>query len=88
MASDIGTLGGLILAMVGSVPKRGQIIPHQSGVTFEILDAGPRRLHSVRILKQRALSAPEKPLLLTSPEAVNENSAKKLGSSLGGVKAA
>jgi CBS domain containing-hemolysin-like protein len=64
----VETLGGLIMATVGSVPKRGQIIPHPSGVTFEILEAGPRRLHSVRILKQRALTAPEKPLLLPAPD--------------------
>ena len=41
---DVETLGGLIMATVGSVPKRGQIIPHPTGVTFEILEAGPRRL--------------------------------------------
>ncbi|HXW21478.1 MAG TPA: hemolysin family protein, partial [Rhodomicrobium sp.] len=39
---NVETLGGLILATVGSVPKRGQIIPHPAGVTFEILEAGPR----------------------------------------------
>jgi CBS domain containing-hemolysin-like protein len=65
---DVDTLGGLIMATVGSVPKRGQIIPHPSGVTFEIMEAGPRRLHKVRIFKQLALAAPDKPLLLAAPE--------------------
>ena len=37
-------------------------------MTFEILEAGPRRLHTVRIFKQLALTAPEKPLLLPAPE--------------------
>ncbi len=64
---DVDTLGGLILAEVGSVPKRGQIIPHRSGVTFEILEAGPRRLHTVRISKHRSLPAPDTPLLLPAP---------------------
>ncbi len=68
VTEDVDTLAGLILATVGSVPKRGQIIPHPSGVTFEILEAGPRRLHTVRIFKQRALNAPEKPLLLPAPD--------------------
>jgi magnesium and cobalt transporter len=68
VTDDVDTLGGLILATVGSVPKRGQIIPHPSGVTFEILEAGPRRLHTVRIFRQRALSAPDKPLLLAPPD--------------------
>jgi CBS domain containing-hemolysin-like protein len=65
---DVETLGGLIMATVGRVPKRGQIIPHPSGVTFEILEASPRRLYTVRICKQRALCAPEKPLLLPAPD--------------------
>jgi CBS domain containing-hemolysin-like protein len=64
---DVETLGGLIMATVGSVPRRGQIIPHASGVTFEIMEAGPRRLHKVRIFKQRALTPPDTPLLLPSP---------------------
>lgn len=65
---DVETLGGLIMAAVGRVPKRGQIIPHSSGVTFEIVEAGPRRVHTVRIFKQRSLAAPEQPLLLPAPE--------------------
>jgi magnesium and cobalt transporter len=68
VSEDVDTLGGLILATVGSFPKRGQIIPHPSGVTFEILETGPRRLHTVRIFKQRSISAPETPLLLPAPE--------------------
>jgi magnesium and cobalt transporter len=67
VTGEVDTLGGLILAIAGSVPKRGQIIAHPSGVTFEIVEAGPRRLHTVRISKQRALPAPEKPLLLGPP---------------------
>jgi magnesium and cobalt transporter len=68
VTGEVDTLGGLILAIAGSVPKRGQIIPHPSGVTFEILEAGPRRLHTVRISKQLALPSPDKPLLLEPPE--------------------
>jgi CBS domain containing-hemolysin-like protein len=67
VTGEVDTLGGLILAIAGSVPKRGQIIPHPSGVTFEIMEAGPRRLHTVRILKPRALPTPDKPLLLEPP---------------------
>jgi CBS domain containing-hemolysin-like protein len=70
---DVDTLGGLILATVGSVPKRGQIIPHPSGVSFEILEAGPRRLHTVRVLKQRALPAPDARLLLPAPDGEAED---------------
>jgi magnesium and cobalt transporter len=85
VSSEVETLGGLILASVGSVPKRGQIIPHASGVTFEILEAGPRRLHTVRILKQRALPPPDKKLRQPGPggemsgNAENENSSNLHG---------
>jgi magnesium and cobalt transporter len=68
LPEDVETIGGLILATVGRVPRRGQIIPHPSGVTFEIVEAGPRRLHTVRIFKQRSLAAPETPLLLPAPD--------------------
>jgi len=67
-AGDVDTLGGLIMAIAGSMPKRGQVIQHPSGVTFEILETGPRRLHSVRISKHLALAAPDTPLLLPAPE--------------------
>ncbi len=67
-AGDVDTLGGLIMAIAGSMPKRGQIIQHPSGVTFEILETGPRRLHSVRISKHLALAAPDTPRLLPAPE--------------------
>ncbi len=67
-AGDVDTLGGLIMAMAGSVPKRGQIVQHPSGVVFEVLEAGPRRLHSIRISKQLALAAPDAPLLLPAPD--------------------
>jgi magnesium and cobalt transporter len=69
---DVTTLGGLILAIVGRVPKRGQIIHHPSGIAFEILEAGPRRLHKVRVFRQLALPAPnqenESQLLLPAPK--------------------
>ena len=68
---EVTTLGGLILAIAGRVPKRGQIVEHPLGVTFEILEAGARRLHKIRIFRQLALPAPENvepaPLLLPPP---------------------
>ncbi len=78
---DVETLGGLIMATVGSVPKRGQIVPHPSGVTFEIMEAGPRRLHKVRIFKQLALAGPDTPLLLPAPEDGSEPASVKKGGS-------
>ncbi len=67
-ADSADTLSSLILAIAGSMPKRGQTVRHPSGVTFEILEARPHRLHSVRVSKLRSLAAPETPLLLPAPD--------------------
>ena len=41
---DVDTLGGLVFALAGSVPVRGEIVRHPAGVEFEVLDADPRRI--------------------------------------------
>ena len=46
---EIDTLGGLIFMLTGRVPVRGEVIPHESGAEFEIVDADPRRLKRVRL---------------------------------------
>jgi magnesium and cobalt transporter len=49
-ADEFDTLGGLIFFQLGRVPVKGEIIPHVSGIRFEIAAADPRRIHRVRIL--------------------------------------
>jgi CBS domain containing-hemolysin-like protein len=51
--ADIDTLGGLIFAIVGRVPARGELVRHASGVEFEVLDADPRRVKKLKIHKPR-----------------------------------
>lgn len=46
---DIDTLGGLVFAIAGHVPARGEVVSHDSGLVFEVLDADPRRVHRLRI---------------------------------------
>ena len=46
---DIDTLGGLIFSITGRVPQRGEIIKHKSGLIFEINDADPRKIKSLKI---------------------------------------
>ena len=46
---DIDTLGGLIFSITGRVPQRGEIIKHNSGITFEIKDADPMKIKSVKV---------------------------------------
>ena len=46
---DVDTLGGLIFSITGRVPQRGEIIKHSSGTTFEIKDADPMKIKSVKV---------------------------------------
>ena len=48
-AEDIDTVGGLVFLRTGRVPSRGEIVEHESGVEFEILDADPRRIKRLRV---------------------------------------
>ncbi|MCB1784018.1 MAG: HlyC/CorC family transporter [Alphaproteobacteria bacterium] len=44
------TLGGLVFTIAGRVPARGEVLTHkETGMVFEILDAGPRRVNRLRI---------------------------------------
>ena len=46
---DVDTLGGLIFSITGRVPQRGEIIKHASDTTFEIKDADPMKIKSVKV---------------------------------------
>jgi CBS domain containing-hemolysin-like protein len=46
---EADTLAGLVFKIAGRVPTRGEIIRHDSGIEFEILDSDPRRVKRVRI---------------------------------------
>ncbi len=46
---DIDTLGGLVFLRTGRVPARGEIVAHESGVEFEVVDADPRRIKRLRV---------------------------------------
>jgi CBS domain containing-hemolysin-like protein len=48
-AEGFDTMAGLVAALAGHVPHRGEIIRHPSGIEFEVLDADPRRVHRVKI---------------------------------------
>jgi magnesium and cobalt transporter len=46
---DIDTLGGLVFLRTGRVPAIGEIVTHESGVEFEIVDADPRKIKRLRV---------------------------------------
>jgi len=46
---EIHTLGGLVFALAGRVPARGEAIKHPAGLEFDVLDADPRRVKRLRV---------------------------------------
>ena len=46
---EIDTVGGIVFLRTGRVPSRGEIVPHESGAEFEVIDADPRRIKRLRI---------------------------------------
>jgi CBS domain containing-hemolysin-like protein len=54
---EIDTIGGLVFSILGRVPARGELIRHESGVEFEVLDADPRRVKKLKVHPPRPASA-------------------------------
>jgi magnesium and cobalt transporter len=54
---EIDTLGGLVMIRTGRMPARGEIVAHESGVEFEVVDADARRIKRVRVRLPGAIRA-------------------------------
>jgi CBS domain containing-hemolysin-like protein len=48
---EADTLGGLIFALTGRIPGRGEIVRHSSGIEFEVVEADARRVKRLRVLR-------------------------------------
>ena len=49
LEEEIDTAAGLVTALAGRVPQRGEVIAHPDGLDFEVTDADPRRVKRLRI---------------------------------------
>lgn len=58
-AEEVGTLGGLVFLLADSVPDIGEVITHDSGHKFEVLDADPRRIRRIRIHLPKSKTKPK-----------------------------
>ena len=54
---EVDTLGGLVFLLTGRIPARGEVVPHPSGVEFEVIDADPRRIKRLRVRAPKARRA-------------------------------
>ncbi len=46
---EIETVAGLVTALAGRLPQRGEVIAHPAGFDLEVVDADPRRVKRVRV---------------------------------------
>jgi hemolysin (HlyC) family protein len=53
VADEVDTLAGYIMARVGRLPSRGEVIPGPESFEIEVLDADPRRLKRLRIIRSK-----------------------------------
>ena len=51
--NEADTIGGLLFSELGRVPARGEVVQAVPGFEFQVLDADPRRVRRVRIVRLR-----------------------------------
>ena len=62
LEDEIDTLGGLVVALAGRVPTRGELITHPVGLEIEVVDADPRRVKRLYIRGiEKLVTKKEKP---------------------------
>ena len=50
----IDTVGGLVFSLAGKIPSRGEVIVHEKGIEFEVLEADPRIIKEAK--KRKAIT--------------------------------
>jgi CBS domain containing-hemolysin-like protein len=52
-AEEVDTIGGYLMARVGRLPLRGELVRGPTGFEIEVLDSDPRRIKKVRIHRSK-----------------------------------
>lgn len=69
-SEEVDTLGGLVFLLVDHVPDIGEVVVHETGFRFEVLDADPRRIRKIRIHPaSKTKVVPVKKITESTPEA-------------------
>jgi len=56
--ADIETVAGLVVALAGRVPVKGEVLAHPSGAEFRVLESDPRRVRRIRLTRPPARPEP------------------------------
>jgi CBS domain containing-hemolysin-like protein len=65
---DVDTLGGLLFSELGRIPARGEVVQSIPGFEFHVLDADPRRVKRVRVVRRRHAERRRRPAKLEAGE--------------------
>jgi CBS domain containing-hemolysin-like protein len=57
-SEEVDTIGGLVIALAGRVPQRGEVLSHPSGYDFEVIEADARKVRKVRIRRTPIAAEP------------------------------
>jgi CBS domain containing-hemolysin-like protein len=75
---EVDTLGGLVFTLLGRVPLRGELVPHPSGIEFEVLEADPRRIKKLKI-HLKSVGEARRARRLTGPDQSESESSSGTG---------
>ena len=56
---EVDTLGGLVFSLAGRVPQRGEVLSHESGLDFEVMEADARKIRKIMIRRRIDGQRPE-----------------------------
>tara|TARA_R110000751_G_scaffold71441_2_gene144669 strand:- start:30976 stop:32151 length:1176 start_codon:yes stop_codon:yes gene_type:complete len=73
---DVDTLGGLIFSSIGRIPVRGEVVTALPHFEFHVLDADPRRVRRVRIVRRRSLERRRRPSKMDTDAVDDQNVVK------------
>lgn len=49
---DVDTLGGLVFTLAGHIPQKGEVVEHDNGIEFEIIDGDTRRIKFILVRRK------------------------------------
>ncbi|RYC30511.1 HlyC/CorC family transporter [Lichenibacterium minor] len=75
-AEEIDTIGGLVTALCGHLPLRGEVVTGHADFDFEVLDADPRRVKRLRIRARDAAPPDDAPDDTTSAGSAEAEAAR------------
>ena len=52
---DVDTLGGLVFTLAGHIPQKGEVIEHENGIRFEIIEGDSRHIEYILVHRKQSV---------------------------------